>query len=145
MLYLYLYLYLYCSHFIRILIPISTRKTETSPPLPSSVTFFTSYCTVLYCTILYCTVLYCTVLLSQSPVSSPSLQKLTCFESLTGGPRMDPDILFSLLRGSLATPSTSLRSIVTQCCLHKKTKKRPGQLDTALTRRGWGRWFIWFI
>ena len=35
--------------------------------LPSSVTFFTSYCTVLYCTILYNTVLYCTV---QSPVSS---------------------------------------------------------------------------
>ena len=31
------------------------------PSLPS-VTFFTSYCTVLYCTVLYCTVLYCTVL-----------------------------------------------------------------------------------
>ena len=39
---------------------------------------------------------------------------------------MDADILFSLLRGSLATPSTSLRSVVKQCCLHKKMKKTAG-------------------
>ena len=133
-------------------------SSPSLPFFPSPSRFFTSYCTVLYCTILYYTVLYCTVmyyvlctmycpspLLSSPLLSSPSLQKLTCVESLTGGPRMDPDILFSLLRGSLATPSTSLRSVVTQCRLHKKTEKRPGQLDTALTRRGWGRWFIWFI
>ena len=53
-------------------------QTEPRPPLPSpspllpSVTFFTSYCTVLYCTILYntvqyCTVLYCTVSSLQFP------------------------------------------------------------------------------
>ena len=45
------------------------------PPLPS-VTFFTSYCTVLYCTVLYCTVLYCTVLyctVLSSPLHSPKV------------------------------------------------------------------------
>ena len=78
----------------RVRIPIRTPNPSWSPPLPSSsVTFFTSYCTVLYCTVLYCTVLYCTVLyctvlyctvLSSPLLSSPLLfilQKLTCFES----------------------------------------------------------------
>ena len=53
-------------------LPLTIRTPKPSlvlpfPPLlpfPPSVTFFTSYCTVLYCTILYNTVLYCTV---QSP------------------------------------------------------------------------------
>ena len=124
---------------------LSTRKTEPGPPLPffPPLPFPPSrflHCTVLYYVVLYCTVLYCTVLYSSPSLQSPSLQKLTCFESLTGGPRMHADILFSLLCGSLATPSTSLRSVVTQCRLHKKTKKRPGQLDTALTHRWRAQW-----
>ena len=103
----------------------SSPSLLPSPPLPS-VTFFTSYCTVLYCTILYYTVLYCTILYSQSPVSFPVSKIFTCFETLTGGTRMNADILFSLIRGSLATLSTSLRSVVTQCRLHKKMKKTAG-------------------
>ena len=57
---------------------------------------FPSLCHVFYI-ILYCTVLYCTLL------SSPLLfilQKLTCFESLTGRARLHPDTLLSLLRRS---------------------------------------------
>ena len=132
---------------------LSTRKTETGPPLPSPslchVFYIVLYCTilyytvlyctilyytVLYCTILYYTVLYCTILYSQSPAFSPSLQKFICFETLTGGTRLNADILFSLIRGSLATLSTSLHSVVTQCCLHSWTA---GQLERerALTHR----------
>ena len=120
----------------------STRKTETGPPLPSPpllrhVLYIVLYCTilyytVLYCTILYYTVLYCTIL---SPAFTPSLQKFICFETLMGRTRMNADILLSLLRSSLPTLSNSLRSVVTQCCLHKKTKKWPRQLDTAHTHR----------
>ena len=55
------------------------------------------YCTVLYCTVLYCTVLYCTVLFCTVLFI---LQKLTCFESLTGRARLHPDTLLSLLRRS---------------------------------------------
>ena len=75
----------------------STRKTETGPPLPFPPSRFL-HRTVLYYTVLYCTVLYyvlCTVL--SSPGSYSISKKFTCLDSLTGGPRMHPDMLFSLL------------------------------------------------
>ena len=61
---------------------------------PSSLLPFFPPSRFLHRTVLYCTVLYCTLL------SSPLLfilQKLTCFESLTGLARLHPDMLLSLL------------------------------------------------
>ena len=111
---------------------IQVKHRAWSPSLLPSVMFFTSYCTVLYCTVLYCTVLYCTVL--YSPLLF-ILQKLTCFESLTGRARLHPDTLLSLLRRS----RDSLVFLI-ESRLHarlEKTKKRPildpGHLDTIET------------
>ena len=71
-------------------------KKPSLVPFPSLLRHvFTSYCTVLYCTVLYSPL---SPLLS-SPLSPLLfiLQKLTCFESLTGRARLHPDMLLSLL------------------------------------------------
>ena len=110
---------------------IYPSKKPSLVPFPSLSRFFyiILYCTVLYCTILYCTVLYCTVLyctvlyctVLYSPLlSSPLLfilQKLTCFESLTGRARLHPDMLLSLLRRSRDSLVFS-KVVFTQSCLH---------------------------
>ena len=73
------------------LVPFFPSSLPFPSLLPSSVTFFTSYCTVLYCTVLYCTVL-CT-LLSSSISKSLLVSRVSRAE-----PRMHRDMLFSLLR-----------------------------------------------
>ena len=84
-------------------------QTEPGPPpfpplLPSSVTFFTSYCTVLYCSILYYTVLYCTVLYctvsSFYTVLSQSLKIYLLRDAQEQDKNENPDIFFSLICNS---------------------------------------------
>ena len=131
---------------ILVLIHIKTRAGPLLPspsPLLRHVFYIVLYCTVLYCTVLYCTVLYCTVLyctvlyctvlyctvlyctvLYCTILSSPLLfilQNFTCFESLMGRARLNPDTLLSLLRrsrDSLVFFAASSKVIFTQSCLH---------------------------
>ena len=126
--------YIRVKIFEYIFILVKNRAWSPSLPFPSPSCFL--HRTVLYCTVL----LYCTLL------SSPLLfilQKLTCFESLTGRARLHPDTLLSLLRrsrDSLVFFESRLHAeSSSHGCMTRKNEKTadesrnsgdPGHLDT---------------